>query len=172
MIILTFHQSIFAVIMSSSTEYRVIWDHFKRRGDTAVCSLCKKAIKCTGGSTNGLLRDLEGLHKMKQVKPDEPPAAKNPRTVASFCSAGSRTDDKRTLLQIVAKPAAKDGFTPSRKSDFIRQCLLSRGLHLPKCHTAVMRLVHGYAALVKENLTAKICSMQTERRKFSICIDE
>ena len=43
-----------------------LWKHFHREknGQSAKCVICDKIIQCSGATTTGLKKHLEGVHKM------------------------------------------------------------------------------------------------------------
>ena len=47
-----------------------IWQHFKRSkcGKLSECKICKKIIKCDGGSTKGLHVHLKTIHHIEILK--------------------------------------------------------------------------------------------------------
>ena len=47
-----------------------IWQHFKRSqcSKLAECQICKKVIKCDGGSTKGLHVHLKTIHEIDVLK--------------------------------------------------------------------------------------------------------
>ena len=49
-----------------------IWTHYKRStcGNLAECKICKKNLKCEGGSTKGLHVHLKSCHNIELLKRD------------------------------------------------------------------------------------------------------
>ena len=49
-----------------------IWTHYKRSsfGNLAECNICKKNLKCHGGSTKGLHVHLKSCHNVDLLKRD------------------------------------------------------------------------------------------------------
>ena len=47
-----------------------IWEHFRRStcGELAQCKLCKKTLKCEGGSTKGLHMHIRSIHQIEVSK--------------------------------------------------------------------------------------------------------
>ena len=47
-----------------------IWEHFRRStcGKLAQCKLCKKTLKCEGGSTKGLHMHIRSTHQIEVLK--------------------------------------------------------------------------------------------------------
>ena len=90
------------------------WEFFARKDDdrtVAVCKECNKHIKCPGGTTSGLSRHLENIHKVKNPNKKE--------CVESESRSEGRRGEKRQLnekdgesmVKDIAKLIALDGCT-------------------------------------------------------------
>ena len=47
-----------------------VWQHFEKikNKEEAMCSICKKFLKCVDGSTKGLHNHLNGVHNIIDIK--------------------------------------------------------------------------------------------------------
>ena len=85
-------------MMSTGSGQNKLWNHFLRTkaGDSAICNVCKKNIKCSGGSTSGLHNHLIRKHNinlLKRVKHDDDAGAN-----CSYISTTSVTNDSFSLF--------------------------------------------------------------------------
>ena len=98
----------------------------------------RNVIKCTGGSTSGLLRHLKSKHSIEKLSSTQSYVSSNTQSASSTersKSTYSQTTlhsfmNKKTIEEIVAKLVAVDGFPPSAvgKSEFICQAFSDEGM--------------------------------------------
>jgi hypothetical protein len=157
------------------------WKYFEKvDSDHAKCKKCLKPIGCKGSSTSSLSKHLKqkhGIEITKQSRPEEPSssvsAAKKPKTSPAEQPSLFTFVQRESLCEIVSKLIALDGFTAHgvANSSFIRESLNSRGFHLPKVSSSVMKLVHQfYENTVKKQITEEIDKLK--ENKFSATLDE
>ena len=85
--------------------------------DETKCKHCAAVIKCTGGSTSGLLRNLKSKHSIEKPSSTQSDVSSNTQSASStkcFKSAYSKARlhsfmNKNTREEIVAKLVAEDG---------------------------------------------------------------
>ena len=106
-----------------------VWEYFdigiskssKGATDEVKCKNCAAAIKCTGGTTSGLLRHLRSKHSIEKPCSTQSDVSSNTQSASStkcFKSAYSLATlhsfmNKKTREEIIAKLVTVDGFTPS-----------------------------------------------------------
>ena len=95
-------------------------------------------IKCTGGSTSGLLRNLKSKRSKENPSSRQSDVSSNTQSASStMCSKSAHSQatlhsfmNKNTREEVVAKRVAVDGFPPSAvcKSEFICQAFSDKGM--------------------------------------------
>lgn len=154
-----------------------IWDHFEKGGSKgAKCKLCKKIIKCEGGSTSGMISHLKLVHQMliKTNKPDDDDGACTSALAIKKKKSISNYFQRETLEEILSKLVALDGFSfySITNSVFIRQSISNLGFTMPKNSTLTMELVKSFYNHTKNKLVEKIQSKISVGKRFSLSVDE
>jgi len=156
-----------------------VWEHFEKRKDSnkeAICKLCKKSIKCDGGSTSGMISHLKLVHKILIKKAADNDAG--PSTSASTFKKDkiliSSYLQRETLEEIVSRLIALDGFSyyGVTNSSFIRQSINKLGYKLPKNSTGTRELVIVYYEKIKIRLVEQLQSKISIGKRFSLSVDE
>lgn len=149
-----------------------VWKYFdvdSTDRNKTICKRCSKKLSYSHGSTSTMKNHLKSVHN---INPDlnehnEPSTSKRVKTIHDFVK-------KESLEEIVAKLAAKDGFSINAitKSGFIRQKIAEMNYHLPKNPSDVMALIHKHFETIKSDIKQQIQVMITNREKFSLTLDE
>lgn len=150
----------------------VVWKEFtKLHENEAKCNICKKVLKCAGGSTSGLARHL-CTHRSSSSGSEggqAGPSSKQSKSIANFFSA------RKPLNAILAELAALDGFSFNAiaKSAYLRQSLEKDGFKLPKDPSEIAKMVQGYAAETQNKLVDAFQLMvRNAGTRFSLTMDE
>ena len=128
-----------------------VWRDFTKLSENdAKCNICKKVLKCAGGSTSGLARYLS-KHRTNSSESEggqAGPSTKQGKSIADFFSV------RKPLNAILAELAALDGFSFSAiaNSAYLRQSLEKDGYKLLKDPSEIAKLVQGYAAETQRKL--------------------
>ena len=78
--------------MSEKDKHKTfVWEYFDRGisksskevTDEAKCKKCAAVIKCTGGSTSGLLRHLKSKHSIEKPSPTQSDVSSNTQSASS-----------------------------------------------------------------------------------------
>lgn len=115
-----------------------------------------------------MINHLKTQHNIINLEEESAPStSKKVKTMHDFVK-------KESLEEIVAKLAAKDGFSVNAitKSEFIRQKIFEMNYKLPKNPSDVMNLVHKLCEIVKNDLKDKIKMMLANKEKFSLTLDK
>ena len=174
--------------MSEKDKHKTfVWEYFDRAigkgiSDEAKCKKCAAIIKCTGGSTSGLLRHLKSKHSIEKPSPtqsadsSETQSGSSSKRFKSACSQPTLQSfmKKNTREEMVAKLIALDGFPPSAvsKSEFIRQAFSDKGMLLPKNPTHVMQLVYKQYEITKDVVMMEMQRSLKSGKRFSLSLDE
>lgn len=169
--------------MSSGAEKSEVWLYFdKLNAEFAKCKKCGNDINCKGGSTSGLKRHLFSKHTIviqtnhsADCKSSTSAAKRKKNTAKSGASSSQpilKFMKRQSLQEIVSRLVTLDGFSVHgvTKSAFIRESLDSRGYHLPKDKTNVMKLVHTFCGTAKEQVKEEIIKLK--KVKFAATLDE
>ncbi|XP_052566412.1 uncharacterized protein LOC120430261 [Culex pipiens pallens] len=161
-----------------------IWSLYdKLDGERAQCKKCPKTISCKGGSTSGLLRHGVNVHNFR-VKRRIPESVDQPEDVPSGSKQAKSSTSKQSTIEpfihkkpmneMVARLAAQDGLTISAitNSKFIRTSFAQRGYQLPLSKTSVMKLIHDYYEIAKQQTVQQIQDKLAELHFLSITLDE
>lgn len=161
-----------------------IWSLYdKLDGERAQCKKCPKTISCKGGSTSGLLRHGVNVHNFRVkrripesvVQPEDVPSgSKQAKSNTSKQSTIEPFIHKKPMNEMVARLAAQDGLTISAitNSKFIRTSFAQRGYQLPLSKTSVMKLIHDYYEIAKQQTVQQIQDKLAELHFLSITLDE
>lgn len=161
-----------------------VWKHFKKEVGEAQCMMCPKKLKYTGGSTSGLIRHLQNIHKISLICSKESIVENNNNTDEKNCSAKTNPDTssnsitnymaKKTLPEILSRLAAVDGISIRCicKSTFIRESFAQRKMNLPKYETDIKNIILKFYNEVKDTMINKISSQVQKNERFSITLDE
>ena len=123
------------------------------KGNTveAKCKNCAAVIKCTGGSTSGLLRHPKNKHSIEKPSSTQSDVSSNTQSASStkrFKSAYSQATlhsvmNEKTGEEVAAKLVAVDGFPPSAVCgrELICQVFSDKGMLFKKYQNHVLQLV-------------------------------
>lgn len=174
-------------------EVSKVWKYFKKNKDaaSAQCQKCPKTIACKGSNTSGLVRHLAHVHKIN-IKSETQEESESEATTSSGVSApkkarsGSESQSMQqqklnfkiprtqSLGEILAKLAAKDGFTINgiTKSEFIRDSLSAKGHKLPLSVNDVMNLILKYYEEKEKEMVNELSDICSSGNRLSVSIDE
>lgn len=172
-------------------EVSKVWKYFKKNKDaaSAQCQKCPKTIACKGSNTSGLVRHLAHVHKIN-IKSETQEESESEATTSSGVSApkkarsGSESMQQQklnfkiprtqSLGEILAKLAAKDGFTINgiTKSEFIRDSLSAKGHKLPLSVNDVMNLILKYYEEKEKEMVNELSDICSSGNRLSVSIDE
>lgn len=146
------------------------WKYFTKKNDLAQCSLCPKTLTYKGGSTSGLTRHLENVHKVKPDAGDVIPSKKSKPDL----SIKQFLQPNQSMEEIVSRMAALDGITINAitESSFIRESLQKRGFNLPKNVSSVKKLILSYFDTAKKQIIMDIQKIIENNGRFSVVLDE
>lgn len=172
-------------------ETSKVWKYFKKNkvAASAQCQKCPKTIACKGSNTSGLVRHLAHVHKIniKDETREESEASTSSDVSApkksrsgyeSECMQQQKLNfkitPKQSLGEILAKLAAKDGFTINgiTKSDFIRDSLSAKGYKLPRCVNDVMNLILKYYDEKEKEMIKELSDICSSGNRLGVSIDE
>ena len=126
-----------------------IWTHYKRSscGNLPECNICKKNLKCHGGSTKGLHVHLKSCR----------------------CHSG-----QYSLPAVLARMTACDGlsFKIFITSQDLRKSLTALGHSVPKSITSIRELVIQYGQQIRQKHIRKLANLKLEGNKFALTLDE
>lgn len=160
-----------------------VWQYFEENGKSAAtCKLCKKDIARARGGTSAMASHLTSQHKLEDPKKAQAESsAAGTSKVSSVQKASpqlgsmmSKFLKKASLAEILAKCAAKDGFTIEgiTNSSALKEYVNMKGYDMPKSPKTVFKLVLSFADVLKENLKKQIAEKLAKNIKFSIALDE
>jgi len=171
--------------MSQSNQtYQDCWQYLKKNSnkESSTCNICNKVLLCKGSATTGLRRHLEGVHGFKRkANASTSGCGSNSSQIKRYKSYKLYDDQtinkfvtRPTMSELISKLAAVDGFSFNRitKSEFIRQSMNAKGFNLPRNPTDVMKIMLGFYEQKKQELIQKINLLKSEKKKFTISIDE
>ena len=155
-----------------------IWQHFLRSesGKLAQCKVCKKVLKCDGGSTKGLHVHLKSTHQIEITL-----KRKNDQIPENYSQSKSTKVTKidlflneSTLPKVLARMTACDGlpFNIFITSKDLRKSLIALGHSLPRSVTTIREQVFKYGAHVVERIKHDLILKKNNGEKFSITLDE
>ena len=155
-----------------------VWKHFLRSlcAKFAQCKVCKKVIKCDGGSTKGLHVHLKSNHQIDLLVKrknsethQEDSQEKRPKiaTIEHFLN-------DTTLSAVLARMTAYDGlpFKIFITSMDLRNSLTALGYSLPKSVTTIREHVVKYGRSVFERIKHDLRLRKSKGEKFSLTLDE
>lgn len=156
------------------SQKSTVWEKFTKSGksgsDIATCNICKKALKCAGGSTSGLWTHLNSCHggdvptKRKAVDKDDEdlPPVKKQQSIMAFV-------EKESLGSIYGKMAAVSGFSiyAMTHDAFIQKSLRLQNFNPPKDHKTVASHIQNFAAKIKEKMKKEFVG-----KRLSLTLDE
>ena len=155
-----------------------IWQHYLRStcGKLAQCKVCKKMLKCDGGSTKGLHVHLKSSHQIDLLLKrnnsetfQEDSRKKRPKitTIDQFVN-------DTTLSAVLARMTAYHGlpFSVFITSIDLRKSLTALGYTLPKSLTTIREHVIKYVTYVIERIKHDLLLRKSNGEKFSLTLDE
>ena len=172
----------------SSFKNEGVWKYFLRSGDkqTAQCTLCKKVMKVTQGSTKGLHTHIACCHREIVLKDSEkaelnatssssndksdPPLIKKQKVLTDFL----HPKDSQTLEAVVSRLIAVDGLPLSVfvTSSDLRALLSAKGFTVPRSKSTIKAIVSNYAANLKKMVTKEIQEKRKDGYALSLTLDE
>ena len=89
-----------------------VWQHFKRSkcGKLSECKICKKVIKCDGGSTKGLHVHLKTIHQIEILKRTSLESNYEHISKPNVAGKLDRFINDASLPAVLARMTACDGF--------------------------------------------------------------
>lgn len=171
---------------NSGKKNSIVWKYFRKNDNSedATCKLCPSIIKCKGSSTSAMTSHLKRKHKItetvsdtignKTVNPisntDNSVTPKKPKLQQQCIQSYVK---KESLSELLAKCAAKDGFSfkSITNSLAIQEFITKRGFPMPKSETTVKNLVLRFYEEKRDEMKTELTELKIEK-KFSITVDE
>lgn len=144
-------------------------------------------MKCTGGSTGGLLKHIKNVHQKNlateiidnqnaelPVPSSSTPSTAEPRQKKKKMTDYYESKSNPSMQVMVSRMTAKDGcpFRLFTESKDMRKLFQSSGHNLPKSATAIRNIVVKEADIKKLHLHDEIQKLLKDNHKFSISFDE
>ena len=159
-----------------------IWEHFRRStcGKLAQCKLCKKTLKCEGGSTKGLHMHIRSIHQIEVLKRNitnetNMELSKQPKqpNISAVRTLDYYINDT-SLPAILARMTACDGlsFNVFTTSLDIRRSISALGHSIPKSVSGVRDQVVKYGQQLREEVKRSIHISKSKGAYFSLTLDE
>ncbi|XP_061670698.1 uncharacterized protein LOC133498181 [Syngnathoides biaculeatus] len=160
----------------ASRKRSKVWEYFarsKESKDESECKICKKLIKCGGGSTSSMAAHVEKVHGLKLCDDKDSKVAR----VEGACS----TDKyllKKSMIEEVSKLAAVDGLSLNAiaNSEFIQRNLRAQKHHYdkppPSCGNTVKAMLYSFFQTKKKELTKYFNNKTQNGHRYSITLDE
>ena len=151
-----------------------IWQHFKRSkcGKLSECKICKKIIKCDGGSTKGLLVHLKTIHQIEILKRTSSETISKPKV--NITGKLDLFINDASLSAVLARMTACDGlsFNIFVTSFDLRKSLSALGHSLPKSVNGIKAQVMKYGDNLRQRVTRCLQTSKSKNEKFSLTFDE
>ena len=154
-----------------------IWKHFKRSlcGKLAQCNLCRKQLKCEGGSIKGLHIHLRRIHKIDLSKrTDTKKTSAEVSNSEVFISNAIRKLDiymnDSSLSAVLARMTACDGlsFNIFTTSPDLRKSLTALGHSLPKSVVGIRDQVLRYGSQLREKVSSYLSNIKSKGGYFIV----
>ena len=156
-----------------------IWTHYKRSscGNLAECNICKKNLKCHGGSTKGLHVHLKSCHNVDLLKRDILESGVNNTRNKNQIETQKKLKyfmNDASLPAVLARMTACDGlsFKIFITSQDLRKSLTALGHSVPKSITSIRDLVIQYGQQIRQKHILKLANLKLEGNKFALTLDE
>ena len=148
-----------------------VWKHFTAIAEknSAKCDICGHEIKTSTSTRKYHLIKIHKVHiPASEDQKEEPPAKKVKQSkITAFVK-------KQSVEEVMAKLAAKDGFTfhAIANSSFIRKSLTLQGLQTPRDPKTVAKMVLMFTNDKKHDMVKEIEAMIQCGKRFSASLNE
>ena len=146
-----------------------IWVHYKRSscGNLAECKICKRNLKCHGGSTKGLHVHLKSSHNIELLKRNILESDINKTQNKIIIEKQKKLNcfmEDESLPAVLARMIACDGlsFKIFITSKDLRKSLTALGHSVPRSSTSIKELVMQYGQQLRHKIIQNIVNRRSE----------
>ena len=155
-----------------------IWMHYKRSscGNLAECKICKRNLKCHGGSTKGLHVRLKTCHNIEILKRNilesNVSKTKKQNLIEKQKKLKDLMDDESLPAMLARMTACGLPLKIFITSQDLRKSLSALGHSLPRSITSIRELVMQYGQQLRHKIIRNLVNRRSEGENFPLTLDE